>query len=639
MDNRQLAKRVVSNVVDFDMHNLFEAPPLLTALQQAADGGAMDQPCRKFQQQPIRLQPDYGGNFLDKLKQPFQGKLIEAASDENLMDFSNPEEWLKHQEESYPRILTDESYEMSRPGEGAGAETLKQYWDRAWEPGQAPEMSEDLIYRLSPDNAQHDRPIEFFYRSAAIRIASAFLDSVLPLECGPDVRNVVAGYLLERMPVTLSLGDSLRIAGMKLDDFKHARRQGLPISVSGVVARLKKAEPRMGRWTFDTGAKARRYSTVFQFVPDRKHRSVKDLDVRVSCSCPSWVYWGAQFNAYTQDYLAGRLQITMRTNDGVLRPVMPTAPKERDPVGEFLVCKHVLACIPIVSNYQLGEVPHIVRKRLKAPVELKVNIPKGVKIQVKVPPELKNFGYQPAIRAVVQDWETMSPQAREKFISGLTSPGAVSFMAFKFPMEAAAYAANRLKELIQQGTQGMRKWAKVLLQNLIAGRMLRKQDVPEVEQKPEEVKVDKEPEEDPTGGKPEPEEKPEEKEPEEAAPVEEEKKTPEEEKVAPEEEQPVIPKNLQNFANKPEMRMLVQRWPKMSQHVREQTMAEMESPMQVGYVAYRFPDTSKEVAIKRLGEIAESAKIPEYRRRAKAMLDKLRMNRNASWEEILLSCC
>jgi hypothetical protein len=45
------------------------------------------------------------------------------------------------------------------------------------------------------------------------------------------------------------------------------------------------------------------------------------LDVRVSCSCPSWVFYGAQYKAVLKDYLYG-----------AVRPVY-APPKIRDKEG------------------------------------------------------------------------------------------------------------------------------------------------------------------------------------------------------------------------------------------------------------------------------------------------------------------
>lgn len=55
----------------------------------------------------------------------------------------------------------------------------------------------------------------------------------------------------------------------------------------------------------------------------------KNLDVQVSCSCPAFLYWGAQWNLHQRDGL-----------EGEPRPALQ-APKERlDLRSNFVICKH-----------------------------------------------------------------------------------------------------------------------------------------------------------------------------------------------------------------------------------------------------------------------------------------------------------
>ncbi len=62
--------------------------------------------------------------------------------------------------------------------------------------------------------------------------------------------------------------------------------------------------------------------------------STNKLDVRTSCTCPAWLWWGAQFNATMNDYRYG--------------PIFPkfAPPDIRDKDRNFLACKHIIACIP-----------------------------------------------------------------------------------------------------------------------------------------------------------------------------------------------------------------------------------------------------------------------------------------------------
>jgi hypothetical protein len=59
-------------------------------------------------------------------------------------------------------------------------------------------------------------------------------------------------------------------------------------------------------------------------------QQAKDLDVQISCSCPAFLYWGAQWNLHQRDGLLGNP-----------RPKL-VAPTERlDLRANFVICKHV----------------------------------------------------------------------------------------------------------------------------------------------------------------------------------------------------------------------------------------------------------------------------------------------------------
>jgi len=58
--------------------------------------------------------------------------------------------------------------------------------------------------------------------------------------------------------------------------------------------------------------------------------NIDNLDVRVSCSCPAFLYWGAQWNAHQLDSL-----------EGVPRPLLQAPTKQLDKRDTYFVCKHV----------------------------------------------------------------------------------------------------------------------------------------------------------------------------------------------------------------------------------------------------------------------------------------------------------
>jgi hypothetical protein len=55
-----------------------------------------------------------------------------------------------------------------------------------------------------------------------------------------------------------------------------------------------------------------------------------NLDITCSCSCPAFLYWGAQWNLHQQDALEGQP-----------RPLLKAPTKRLDLRSQFLICKHV----------------------------------------------------------------------------------------------------------------------------------------------------------------------------------------------------------------------------------------------------------------------------------------------------------
>lgn len=58
--------------------------------------------------------------------------------------------------------------------------------------------------------------------------------------------------------------------------------------------------------------------------------TIQNLDVRVSCSCPAFLYWGAQWNLNSLDSL-----------EGVPRPKLVAPTQQLEKRNEYFICKHV----------------------------------------------------------------------------------------------------------------------------------------------------------------------------------------------------------------------------------------------------------------------------------------------------------
>jgi len=58
--------------------------------------------------------------------------------------------------------------------------------------------------------------------------------------------------------------------------------------------------------------------------------NLNNLDVRCSCSCPAYLYWGAQWNSHQVDAL-----------EGPPRPLLQAPTEQLDKRNGYMVCKHI----------------------------------------------------------------------------------------------------------------------------------------------------------------------------------------------------------------------------------------------------------------------------------------------------------
>jgi hypothetical protein len=90
----------------------------------------------------------------------------------------------------------------------------------------------------------------------------------------------------------------------------------------------------------------------FDVTKVQESQKAKDLDVQVQCSCPAFLYWGAQWNLHQRD--------------GLLGPSRPKlqAPTERmDLRGNYVICKHIHAVFERILPSVQHNIVNILRKR------------------------------------------------------------------------------------------------------------------------------------------------------------------------------------------------------------------------------------------------------------------------------------
>lgn len=435
---------------DDDTENLFPDRPLLEDMADAASGARDIQPRKQLRDrqhgrptEPLVVMPQYSGDFLDKLRAEFKNK-----SADSLLDFSFPDEMTKYLPSVEPRDLTDEWYDINRPGDQAGYTDLQQYHDRGWDENDAPEFSEDKILRMRDWDKNKKCP--------CFKNEPADMEEVKKILA----RSVMARFLLQTCPRDFEINpQQVRVAKM-LRDFESSLiytktngwRKPTDHLKAAISVRLSRAEPSAGRWSFSTSSGGDRYTTVFQFLPEKGITDPNKLHVRVSCSCPSWIYYGAQYNAIMGDYLYGRVEPKY------------APPKVKDPYHKFLVCKHTLACIPYVSKYKLyREISPEVREKLKKEPGYQLSN-KFKEDVVRIPSYMKKYEDDENIQEIVRKWDLMGLSKKRDAIMGLDDPDVVAYMAYKFPKEATPFVIKKLKEMaIKETSPGVRTEARRML--------------------------------------------------------------------------------------------------------------------------------------------------------------------------------
>ncbi len=79
-------------------------------------------------------------------------------------------------------------------------------------------------------------------------------------------------------------------------------------------------------------------------------QKAKDLDVRCSCSCPAFLYWGAQWNLHQRDGLEGQP-----------RPLLQAPTERLDLRNNFVICKHCKAVFERILPAVQHNVNNIIR--------------------------------------------------------------------------------------------------------------------------------------------------------------------------------------------------------------------------------------------------------------------------------------
>ena len=82
-----------------------------------------------------------------------------------------------------------------------------------------------------------------------------------------------------------------------------------------------------------------------KFFPEANVERPSDLEVEVSCSCPAFLYWGAQYFTHGKDALQGEPRPLLVAPQPVGVPFIDKSGRERTHrvPRDYVVCKHIYA--------------------------------------------------------------------------------------------------------------------------------------------------------------------------------------------------------------------------------------------------------------------------------------------------------
>lgn len=202
--------------------------------------------------------------------------------------------------------------------------------------------------------------------------------------------DVLANYYFENIPLLVDAGDFedfgeyIKVAATLNDivnkDTHYKNNEKMQRSKECVVFlrnRSNKSEIQSGKFIFNVSSTAGHVHTVvFQFYRDegKRPQTYADCKVEIACSCPSFLFYGAQYYA-----VLGKYMYSPRFR----RSLVPPTPQDqvssyrgdRENPGRglnFRVCKHILAAYSTIKGWPIEK--HFEKYPLEGPPSAIMNV-------------------------------------------------------------------------------------------------------------------------------------------------------------------------------------------------------------------------------------------------------------------------
>ena len=171
-------------------------------------------------------------------------------------------------------------------------------------------------------------------------------DDYLVKKTNESIKNVIAFYRLENSPSVYYYDypdHNNRSAKSLADLMRDTSRFSIKRAPNTRVKQLR-FDPVGRRYVFkvngfETWSDSRGHQVVVELGRDPKVKDIRALEVKVSCSCPFWKYYGPDYNSHSEKYLEGDPYSNLKF------------PSERDPNRKNKLCKHVFAVGEQIREY------------------------------------------------------------------------------------------------------------------------------------------------------------------------------------------------------------------------------------------------------------------------------------------------
>jgi hypothetical protein len=169
------------------------------------------------------------------------------------------------------------------------------------------------------------------------------------------LKSIIAKYRLENNPIesTLQFTSINNKKAFTLNRIVEMTDDFALRYVPGVNVKVYKSERKdmifyFKAKGFESWSATEYHDVIVEFQKNKKVTDIKALDVKLSCSCPFWQYYGPNDNAIAEDYLYGESKYKKYKRKN---PDIKTKPRDNSFLKKNRICKHIAAVNQTISNW------------------------------------------------------------------------------------------------------------------------------------------------------------------------------------------------------------------------------------------------------------------------------------------------